>query len=433
MRRARILLSSVLGLSLSVVTGAPAGALAGQSRPQAVARVQAAIPAIAPAAGPLSVPQAAHVGQASTTPAKSDGKPVRVRELGSKRSESSKSYEMSDGTTQVELSTQPMHFRDGNGKWQDIDTGVVAGSGEDAFENAKNGFRTRFGKSSDHLVSFEVDGRSIGLGLAGDKRKLTPAADGSTVTFPDVFGTADVRYHVSPTGLKEDIVLAGTTDAASEFSFELRTSGLVAKPQADGSIWFVKHNDDTQPAYVMPAPFMYDASSHNRLGEAGYSEKVTQTVTQRGGTSIVTIKPDATWLNSASRTFPVVIDPTITVVPAPSAAQDTMLSEVNPSGNYGTYSNMNVGSDTGQNTYRALLKFDTSMIPTGTTIRSADLNLHFSSPFSSETNVIPFVAQQATKDWTETTATWTSMSASYSATSLYNQIIVDDQDTLSTS
>src|SRR6266542_1746779 len=230
MRRARILLSSVLGLSLSVVTGAPAGALAGQSRPQAVARVQAAIPAIAPAAGPLSVPQAAHVGQASTTPAKSDGKPVRVRELGSKRSESSKSYEMSDGTTQVELSTQPMHFRDGNGKWQDIDTGVVAGSGEDAFENAKNGFRTRFGKSSDHLVSFEVDGRSIGLGLAGDKRKLTPAADGSTVTFPDVFGTAHVRErHRRPIGGGSELALVTREAEPDRPAVHLEADEVVAR------------------------------------------------------------------------------------------------------------------------------------------------------------------------------------------------------------
>ena len=79
---------------------------------------------------------------------------------------------MSDGTTQVELSTEPVHYKDSKGKWQDIDTKVTAGSGDDSFETAKNNFRTRFGKSTDRLLTFEADGSSIGLGAAGEKRAL---------------------------------------------------------------------------------------------------------------------------------------------------------------------------------------------------------------------------------------------------------------------
>jgi hypothetical protein len=64
-----------------------------------------------------------------------------------KRTESSKNYVMSDGTTQRELSISPLHYRDPKGKWQSIDTQVIGGDGDDPFENAKNKFHSRFGKS----------------------------------------------------------------------------------------------------------------------------------------------------------------------------------------------------------------------------------------------------------------------------------------------
>ena len=435
MRSARMLLTSALCLSLSVCWCVPSDAVA-VSQPSKASLLVAAAPraaGIAPVAGPLAAPQPARLGRASATLAKPGGKPERVRELTGRRTASSTSFEMSDGTTQLMLSTKPVHYRDGRGSWQDIDTKVVAGAGDDAFENAKNDFRSRFGKATDRLVTFEADGRSIGLGISGEKRKVTPTATGSTVTFADVLGTADVRYNVQPNGLKEDIVLSSTSDAASEYSFELRTAGLEARPMSDGSIGFFKKSDDAQPAYVMPAPFMYDASAENRLGQAGYSDKVTQTVTQQGGRSIITLKPDLGWLNAKERHFPVIIDPTITVVPDPASAQDTTLSEASPSTIYGTNPSMLVGSDSGQNTWRSLLKFDLSMIPVKTTIRSADLNLHFQAPFTSEVNVVPLSAFQATSDWNESTATWSNMSANFNSTTLYNQLVIDDQDTLSTS
>jgi hypothetical protein len=166
MRRARTLLTSALVLSLPLSAGVPATALAHppQVAPVAVPQVQVQKASL----GPLAPPVPARLGKVSSSVVSSSGKPARVRELAWKRSASSKSFVMSDGTTQTVLSADPVHYRDGKGKWQDIDTKVTAATGEDAFENAKNGFRSRFGKSSDRLISFEADGASIRLGAAGD-------------------------------------------------------------------------------------------------------------------------------------------------------------------------------------------------------------------------------------------------------------------------
>ncbi|MEV0794771.1 DNRLRE domain-containing protein [Kribbella sp. NPDC050459] len=428
MRRARRLLTSALVLSLPASLGVPATALA---HPQQVAQV--AVPQVARAAvGPLAAPAPARVLNASTTAAAS-GKPTRVRELEERRTTSSTSYRMSDGTTQVELSTEPVHYKDSKGKWQDIDTKVTAGTGADSFENAKNNFRTRFGKSSDRLLTFESDGESIGLGAAGEKRALTPVVKDSSVAFPDVFGTADVRYYVSRTGVKETVVLTAPADAADEYKFELHTSGLIAKAQPDGSIGFFKKNDDERPKYVIPAPNMYDSSAQNQLGQPGYSDKITQTISQQGGKTLLILKPDQSWLAAKERVYPIVIDPTIVVVPDPTAAQDTSISQANASTPYGTNPTVLVGDDASHNTWRGLVKFDTSMIPAGTTIRSADLNMHYGATFGSDTTTLPFVALKANKAWTETTATWASMNTSFDGSYAVNRVVVDDQDTLSTS
>ncbi|TCC03977.1 DNRLRE domain-containing protein [Kribbella soli] len=428
MRRTRRLLTYALVLSLPASLGVPATALA---HPQQVAQV--AVPQVArAAAGPLAAPLPARVKNASTVAA-AGGKPARVRELEERRTASSTSYRMSDGTTQVELSTEPVHYKDSKGKWQDIDTKVTAGTGEDSFENAKNSFRTRFGKSSDRLLTFEsgVDGgESIGLGAAGDKRAVTPVVKDSSVAFPDVFGTADVRYYVSRTGVKETVVLTAAADVAGEYTFDLHTSGLTAKAQPDGSIGFFKKNDDERPKYVIPAPNMYDSSATNQLGQPGYSDKITQTVTQQGGKTLLTLKPDQGWLAAKERVFPIVIDPTIVVVPDPAAAQDTSISEASSGTSYGTNPTVLVGDDASHNTWRGLLKFDTSMIPTTTTIRSADLNMHYGAGFGADVK-LPFAAVKVTSDWSEATATWASMNAAWNGTYATNTVTVDDQDTLS--
>jgi len=369
---------------------------------------------------------------ASTT-ATAAGKPARVREFEERRTASSTSYQMSDGTTQVELSTEPVHYKDSKGKWQDIDTKVTAGSGDDSFENAKNNFRTRFGKSTDRLLTFEADGSSIGLGAAGEKRALAPVVKDSSVAFPDVFGTADVRYYVSRTGVKETVVLTAPADAADEYTFELHTSGLTAKAQPDGSIGFFKKNDDERPKYVIPAPNMYDSSAQNQLGQPGYSDSITQTISQQGGKTLLTLKPDQSWLAAKERVYPIVIDPTIVVVPDPTAAQDTSISQANASTPYGTNPTVLVGDDASHNTWRGLVKFDTSMIPAGTTIRSADLNMHYGASFGSDTTTPTFVAVRATQAWSETTATWASMNTAWAPEYAYNQVVVDDQDLASTS
>lgn len=162
-----------------------------------------------------------------------------------------------------------------------------------------------------------------------------------------------------------------------------------------------------------------------------WSDKVTQTVTQKGNHFQITVTADRAWLTATDRVWPVVIDPTIEVVPDPAAAQDAMIYEGSPDGNYGGASTFNVGNaSAGANSSRGLVKFDLSPlgIPSGTQIKSASLDVYFSQPHTSESVDVALEARKVTAAWAESTATWTGMNTAYYTGSLpFNLLQVNDE------
>ncbi|WP_147437332.1 hypothetical protein [Micromonospora musae] len=260
----------------------------------------------------------------------------RVKELTGKRTANSKTYQLSDGRTQAEISAAPVHYKDSKGRYQAIDT-TVRPTNEKGYVqgNRTNSFTSLFGDSSEELARFERDGRSIELGLSGAAKAVMPKVSGSTVTYAGVAGGADVVYDVTPTALKEEIVLREVPAGPVSWTFTLGTAGLTAQQREDGSIAFVRAGGG-EPVFVMPPPFMYDDkddknSPHGKV----WSEKVTQKVALAGGRSTITVTPDAGWLADPARVYPVVVDPTIKIQPVPDDAQDVQIYKGNPGHAYG--------------------------------------------------------------------------------------------------
>jgi hypothetical protein len=213
-----------------------------------------------------------------------------------------------------------------------------------AYENRNNVFATRFGDRSDRLARFELGGRSVTVGTVRDAEPVRPVVDGDSATFRDRFGAelgdADLVYRVTADALKEEIVLERPPTAADpSYSFVLQLGGVDAKAQDDGSIGFFREGAGIgePPLFAIPRPFMTDGAEDLTLpyGRA-WSDRVTQTVTQRGSTIEVMVRPDRAWLASADRRYPVVIDPTIVVEPTPTTGQDAMIKFSASSTNYCT-------------------------------------------------------------------------------------------------
>ncbi|SCG67212.1 RHS repeat-associated core domain-containing protein [Micromonospora siamensis] len=352
----------------------------------------------------------------------------RVRELPGKRTANSRVYQLADGRTQAEISMAPLHYRDAKGAWQAIDTQVRPTTTKGYVQgNRTNSFTSLFGTSSKDLVRFEQDGRSIELGLTGAARGVTPKVTGSTVTYPGLADGADVVYDVTPTALKEKIVLRDAPTGAATWTFTLDTAGLVAEQRADGSIAFVRPGGG-EPAFVMPAPYMYDAkddatSPHGKV----WSDKVSQRVQQMYGQTTITLSADASWLNDPARVYPVVVDPTIQVRPVPADAQDVQIYSGASTTNYNDTYQLKVGT-TSTAAWRSLLKFDVDAIPAGTTIDDAQLQLYYSQTHTDWAYDVPMQAHRVTADWTEGTATWGTMNTRFAGAPASNTVLKDDGD-----
>ncbi|MDX8036021.1 DNRLRE domain-containing protein [Lentzea sp. BCCO 10_0856] len=343
--------------------------------------------------------------------------PKRVRELTERRTPSVRLFQMSDGQVEAEVSPRPTAFKDAQGRWQDIDP-TVRETPRDGyrFVNNTNGFTSLFGESTDKLARFEAAGKRIALGIDGVARGITPKVEKSTVTYSGAFDGADLVYQVTGEALKENIVLAKAPKDAT-YRFTLDLAGVTARALPDGVIGFFD-NPDAPPVFVMPKPFMFD-SSPDRKSPHGkvWSDKVTQTVEQQGSKITVTVKADQGWLSAKERQYPVVIDPTIKLVPTPTTGQDVQIWSDSPDRNDGSSYQLSVGTDAWGKA-RTLIKFDTSVVPAGTALTSAKLRLYYDSELWTAANSNVHEVRRVTQGWSEDTATWNSINAAFAEAAL---------------
>ena len=168
-----------------VWSGGPASAVAGESSP--AERVRAGgehdtvldLPGGDEVGGAPAVAAAVLPGGEKVLVAEEAPPATRDRELVERRTANGKVFELSDGRLEAEIAPDPVHYRDGEGRWQEIDTRVAATDREGfGFGNAKNGFGSLFGSRSDRLVRFEVGQRHLVVGVAGAARDLPPAGGG---------------------------------------------------------------------------------------------------------------------------------------------------------------------------------------------------------------------------------------------------------------
>lgn len=157
---------------------------------------------------------------------KKEASPKKVRELTEKRTKNAKFYELSDGRIQAEIASDPIHYKDAKGKWQNIDPTVTTTDESGyAFGNKKNNFHTFFGKKADKLLKFRLDKHLIQLGVDGaEDKNLSPVVKSNTVTYSDLFPDADVKYTITSKSLKEDIILKKAPDNPV-FTFTLKMGG----------------------------------------------------------------------------------------------------------------------------------------------------------------------------------------------------------------
>lgn len=296
------------------------------------------------------------------------------KELPGRRTQTSNTYLLPDGTMRTKLFESPVNYRDEEGNWQPIEEGLEE-SPDGTITNGQNSFDLHLSESLDdgsvRLSTGEgwVSERPIGIAtedveMEGELASYDSPASGVSFQFS---GLAD--------GLKENIALE-SQNAPSTLHFLLEASiGLSPTLTEGGAIEF--RDAEEELVTTLPAPLMSDSAS-----SPAFSNHVHYSLTPAGeGRWQLTVEADPEWLADPSRVFPVMVDPTITVS-APSldcAIANQSLSETSFCGTSGwPYLGLKAAyKSTGADEYtRTLLRFGLSSIPKTASISNATIGIY---------------------------------------------------------
>lgn len=273
--------------------------------------------------------------------------------------------------------------------WEPIDTTLEPAVG--GFVNALDAVEVSVAGSADDakLAAVELaSGVSAGFSLDGAS-SVEADVDGDTAVYVDALDGVDVALQAVPGGVKETLTLA-SAQAANEFVFDLELDGLSAEVRPDGSVAMVSAAGVAK--VTAPPGFMVDAAGVT-------STAVVYSLSPDGASLVVTA--DAGWLANPARVFPVVVDPTLSVV---ADTDDTYVTEGEvPAVNHSGSSLLKVGFD-GSNVHRSFLKFSGLAGYEGMNILAADLALWQSGSGSCTASPVDVHGITQTWDGTATTA-----------------------------
>jgi YD repeat-containing protein len=318
---------------------------------------------------------------------------TQPQELIDYRTEYSKRFMNPDGTLTEKIYKNPIHYKDSSGKWENIDSTLVENS-DGTVQNQANSFQVKLQKKAKSgPFSFSKDGASVSFSptFAND---ISSNTKGNRSEYKDITTNTDLIQDIVPKGLKETILIKGS-DAPTTFSFEMNLQNLTYEVQKDGSVAFYRPNSTT-PEFFMVKPFAVDAKQ-NVFNDISYKfEK------DSAGKTLVTITLDPNWVKDPNRSFPITLDPTMTIQ---NEVDDTFIGSANPTTNYGLWSHQYIGNSATFGTTRTLIWLHLPSLPSGAVITNSTFSVD-------NTNVYAPVGQPVVEvhrvnaNWAGGSATW---------------------------
>ncbi|MGN9844982.1 DNRLRE domain-containing protein [Nonomuraea sp. H19] len=238
------------------------------------------------------------------------GKRVEVADA---RTETTTTYANPDGTLTVDSFAGPVRFRR-DGAWAPVDISLTkAPSGEIVTRGHGRALRFgggRAGVARQADASGPADLITIGEGAAKVTMQWkgalpTPRLSGETATYPDVMPGADLVVTATRTGAEQFLLLKSRPTAPLTYTLGLKAPGLKPRQAADGGVELVDAKGKT--AVTIPAPVMWDASTHPISGEHLRRAPVDMKVSSND----LVLTPDPAFLNDPATTYPVTVDPSL--------------------------------------------------------------------------------------------------------------------------
>lgn len=358
-----------------------------------------------------------------------------VREDISLRDEFSKHFEMSDGSYTATVYNEPVHQLV-DGAWVEIDNSLTlstSAKGAAQYKTVNGLTDVSFAQSfQNELVTMEQDNHSISWGVQAifdtsktvavssaqfsadlkqpsqaeilpmdlsavdaEEQKIFAAKATSTIQYSDALANdVDLEYTVLPSRIKESIIL-NSPQSISAYTVTINTTDLSARLLDNREVEF--YTEDGETVFSMWSPYMYDSASE-------LSEDIEVELSSLGNSQYtITLTPDAAWLRSPDRVYPVVIDPDVVVSRARTNIIDNTVMEGQGNQNR-NLDRLYIGQKSGARV-RAFLKYDVMpTIPSNATITAATQTLYITSGTETGSTAGAYIVTGG--DWAADTITW---------------------------
>ena len=329
-------------------------------------------------------------------------------ELVEKRTRTSKSFILEDGTRVTDLYTTPVHYLDENGKWQEIDLTITRSSNlVFEYENTKNSFQTYFGRASEPKVAVEYEDNYLTFAPVNNQfgngnlnSPSTTKVEENRLVYMNFIDGADLRYSVGRKTIKEDIII-NEYKGVNTFKFIVENSNG-AWVEKDNTYIFVSNGEEI---FRFLDLYMKDANGIE-------SNAVSISMVKVGNAHLLTVEADRDWLEDSARAYPVIIDPSVAIKMSGSGMSTYVSRNIfADTGNHGGETNLTMGYAHATypyiytNWYRTFIKFNFSEIEPGYIPASAQISLyqHYTGYSTNVNYSIAYVLQ----DWNEYTINWT--------------------------
>ncbi|WP_433216299.1 LamG-like jellyroll fold domain-containing protein [Microtetraspora malaysiensis] len=326
----------------------------------------------------------------------------------------------------------PTRVRQPDGTFRWVDTTLEERDGALQPKMARADVRISVGGDT-HLAALERDDRKQSFALEWPTTLPKPRIEGNKAIY-DVSRPgmkADLVVTALASGFRHDVVLHERPTVSVEFRLPVRTTGLSLAETKSGGL---KLTDAKGKAVAAAAePFMTEASSTDAKTGPNMRGDVKAEVVGKSGNQTLVITPDQEFLADKDTSYPVTVDPTVSLTAASDAwvqsrtgAADATGSVLNVgtgtywqserrcSGSVCTYTNK-----TYPNFLRGYVKFEDSNAFLGKYIDAANIDLvgYYTGPCSDAR----LTASAITASWTTSGLSWSSLPATTSAGAVTTQ------------
>lgn len=229
-------------------------------------------------------------------------------ELVDQRTEYSRTFLNPDGSTTVELSSDPLFYQNKIGLFAEVAPRLQTLQAKDqptSFMVNQTIYQCSFGDAEEGLL-FTYQDQSIRVKPLDIEKTVSGSMMGEVIHYERVWPHADLFYEIGADSVKERIMLY-STEASAQYRFHYTLPVGATISEVEGGLRIGV--DGSKFSYFIPDPFVYDMAT-----EAPSFDPIQCSYVVDGQECMIIYTLDQEWFHSNQRVFPVTIDPSLTLI-----------------------------------------------------------------------------------------------------------------------